>query len=151
MIQKVTFEKSTYQEPPLRFEAGTPMIAEVIGLGAVLDYICSYSREDILKHEHDLIRLTLKNLPQEAQILGPHEKRTSLITLHIPGTHPLDLATLLDLQGIAVRSGHLCAQPLLRHFGLTSALRISIAPYNTAEEILFLCAQLKSVISKLRP
>jgi cysteine desulfurase/selenocysteine lyase len=150
MIQKVTFEKTTYQEPPLRFEAGTPMIAEVIGLGAALDYICSYSREAILKHEHDLIELTLKNLPPEAQILGPHEKRTSLITLHVPGVHPLDLATLLDVQGIAVRSGHLCAQPLLRHFGLTSALRISIAPYNTAEEILFLCAQLKSVTKKLR-
>ena len=150
MIQKVTFEKTTYQEPPLRFEAGTPMIAEVIGLGAALDYICSYSREAILKYEHDLIELALKHLPPEAQILGPHEKRTSLITLQVPGVHPLDLATLLDLQGIAVRSGHLCAQPLLRHFGLTSALRISIAPYNTAEEILFLCAQLKAVIPKIK-
>lgn len=149
MIQTVTFEKTTYQEPPLRFEAGTPMIAEVMGFGAALDYICSHSREALAQHEKTLIELTLKNLPPEAQILGPKEGRTSLITFHIPGVHPLDLATLLDLQGIAVRSGHLCAQPLMRHFGLTSALRLSLAPYNTAEEILFSCDTLKKVISKL--
>jgi cysteine desulfurase / selenocysteine lyase len=150
MIQTVTFEKTTYQEPPLRFEAGTPMIAEVIGLGAALDYITSQSRQALVEHEKTLIDLALQNLPPEAQILGPRENRTSLITFQIPGAHPLDLATLLDLQGIAVRSGHLCAQPLMRHFGLTSALRLSIAPYNTAEEILYFCEALKKVVSKLR-
>jgi cysteine desulfurase / selenocysteine lyase len=148
MIQTVTFEKTTYQDPPLRFEAGTPMIAEVIGLGAALDYIRSYLRDAIGEHEKALIELALQNLPS-AQILGPKEGRTSLITFHIPGVHSLDLATLLDLQGIAVRSGHLCAQPLLRHFGLTSALRLSVAPYNTAEEILYFCDTLKTLIRKL--
>lgn len=150
MIQTVTFEKTTYQEPPLRFEAGTPMIAEVIGLGAALDYIRSYSREAIMNYEQELIKLALENLPSEAQILGPAKDRTSLITLHIPGVHPLDLATLLDVQGIAVRSGHLCAQPLMHHFGLASALRLSIAPYNTADEILFFCETLKKLIPKLK-
>ncbi|MGH2613393.1 MAG: aminotransferase class V-fold PLP-dependent enzyme, partial [Rhabdochlamydiaceae bacterium] len=92
-------------------------------------------------------------LPPEVQVLGPpdtREGRASLMTLHIPGVHPLDLATLLDLQGIAVRSGHLCAQPLLRHFGLTSALRLSVAPYNTADEIHFFCESLKKLIPKLK-
>jgi cysteine desulfurase/selenocysteine lyase len=149
MIRSVTFEKTTYQDPPLRFEAGTPMIAEVIGLGAALDYIRSYPREDILQYEKSLIDLALHHLPPEACILGPTHSRTSLITFHIPGVHPLDLATLLDLQGIAVRSGHLCAQPLLHHLGLTSALRLSVAPYNTEDEILYFCDSLKRLISKL--
>lgn len=145
MVERVTFEKTTYQAPPLRFEAGTPMIAEVIGLGAALSYMAAHSREAIIKHEKDLIDLALQRLPAQAQILGPREGRTSLITLHIPGVHPFDLATLLDLKGIAVRSGHLCAQPLLRHFGLTSALRLSVAPYNTADEILFFCENLSKL------
>lgn len=149
MIQTVTFERTTYQDPPLRFEAGTPMIAEVIGLGAALDYINPYPREDLIAHEHHLIQLALQLLPSEARILGPRGQQTSLLTLHIPGIHPLDLATLLDLKGIAVRSGHLCAQPLLSHFGLTSALRLSVAPYNTEEEIRVFCRELGLAIKKL--
>ena len=149
MIQKVTFEKTTYQDPPLRFEAGTPMIAEVIGLGAALEYIDSHSREEIIQHEQSLIQLALKNLPLEAQVLGPKEAKTSLITFHIPGVHPLDIATLLDLKGIALRSGHLCAQPLLNHFGLTSALRLSVAPYNTEDEILYFGRMLQAVLHKI--
>ncbi len=149
MIQSVTFEKTTYQDPPLRFEAGTPMIAEVIGLGAALDYICSYPRAAIMEYEKSLIDLALQNLPSDVQILGPQTGRTSLIAFHIPGMHPLDLATLLDVQGIAVRSGHLCAQPLLHHFGLASVLRLSVAPYNTADEIRFFCRSLNHAASKL--
>jgi cysteine desulfurase/selenocysteine lyase len=149
MIQKVTFDKTTYQDPPLRFEAGTPMIAEVIGLGAALEYIESHLREEIIQHEESLIQLALKNLPKEAQVLGPKEHRTSLITFHIPGAHPLDIATLLDLKGIALRSGHLCAQPLLNHFGLTSALRVSVAPYNTRDEILYFGEMLQAVLHKI--
>lgn len=147
MIQKVTFEKTTFQDPPLRFEAGTPMIAEVIGLGRALQYISEHA--NLQAYEHSLVQLLLDLLPPEVQVLGPRKSR-SLVTVHIPGIHPLDLATLLDLQGIAVRSGHLCAQPLLAHFGLTSALRISIAPYNTAEEIRFFSEQLKATITKLK-
>ncbi len=149
MIQSVTFEKTTYQEPPLRFEAGTPMIAEVIGLGAALDYLASHSRQAALVHEKKLINLALQHLPPTTHILGPHTGRTSLITFHIPQMHPLDLATFLDLEGIAVRSGHLCAQPLLHHFGLRSALRLSIAPYNTEEEIHYFCSKLFESISRL--
>ena len=150
MVKTVTFEKTTYQDPPLRFEAGTPMIAEVIGLGAAIDYLNSYSREAVIEHEHQLIHQILESLPSEVEVLGLNEGRMSLVTLHVPGVHPLDLATFLDLKGIAVRSGHLCAQPLLNHFGLTSALRVSVAPYNTKEEITYFSETFKQLIAKLK-
>lgn len=150
MIQTVSFEKTTYQEPPLRFEAGTPMIAEVIGLGAAIDYIQSYSNKAIAEHERGLIELALQSLPADVQLLGPDQGRTSLLTFHVPGVHPLDLATLLDVQGVAIRSGHLCAQPLLRHFGISTALRLSVAPYNTADEIRYFCDSLKKIILTLK-
>lgn len=150
MVKTVTFEKTTYQDPPLRFEAGTPMIAEVIGLGAALDYLNSHSRDAVMQYEHRLIEQLLESLPPEVQVLGPKNGRTSLITMHVPGVHALDLATFLDLKGIAVRSGHLCAQPLLKHFGLNAALRVSIAPYNTEEEISHFTESLKQLIIKLK-
>lgn len=150
MIQTVTFEKTTFQEPPLRFEAGTPMIAEVIGLGEALDYLQPHSREALASYEHQLIDQAFLALPSDIVLLSPKKGRTSLLTMHIPGIHPLDLATMLDLEGIAVRSGNLCAQPLMRHFGITAALRLSVAPYNTEEEIDYFCDSLKKVIIKLR-
>ncbi len=153
MIQTVTFEKTTFQPSPLRFEAGTPMIAEVIGLGAAIDYIESYGLDKIHAYETDLMKHALEQLGkiEGIRILGPVENRTSLITFNIEGVHPLDAATLLDLQGIAVRSGHLCAQPLLQHFGCSSALRLSLASYNTIEEIDFFCQSLESAVYTLTP
>ncbi len=153
MIQTVTFEKTTFQAPPLRFEAGTPMIAEVIGLGAALNYVLSHGLDKIHVYESMLMNHALQQLKtiEGLRILGPTENRTSLITFNIDDVHPLDLATLLDLQGIAVRSGHLCAQPLLQHFGCSAALRLSFASYNTLEEIDFFCktlAQTQLVIAK---
>lgn len=134
MIQTVTFEKTTYQLPPLKFEAGTPMIAEVIGLGAALDYFKVHHNP---AYDVELTRYAVEKMQQieGIRILGPFENRSSLITFTIDGVHPLDAATFLDLKGIALRSGHLCTQPLLSHFGLTSALRISLAPYNTKDEV----------------
>lgn len=149
MIQTVTFEKTTFQSPPLRFEAGTPMIAEVMGLGAALKYVESYGFNEIASYEAGLVQQALQRLHQidKLRILGTSSNRASLITFNIEGLHPLDAATLLDLKGIAVRSGHLCAQPLLAHFGCTSALRLSLAPYNTLEEIAYFCESLESLIS----
>lgn len=148
MIQTVTFEKTTFQPPPLRFEAGTPMIAEVMGLGAALDYIQSYELSKIHHYEAALMKHALEKMREidGIRILGPHENRSSLITFNIQGVHPLDAATLLDLKGIAIRSGHLCAQPLLQHFGCSSALRLSLAPYNTMEEIDDFCKALQSLV-----
>jgi cysteine desulfurase/selenocysteine lyase len=149
MIQTVTFEKTTFQPSPLRFEAGTPMIAEVIGLGAALKYLLSY--EGIAAYETKLIREALTQLREidGIRIYGTDE-RSSLITFNIDGLHPLDAATLLDLKGIAVRSGHLCAQPLLNQFGCTAALRLSLSPYNTAEEIAYFCDSLQSLLPSLK-
>lgn len=148
MIQTVTFEKTTFQPAPLRFEAGTPMIAEVMGLGAALNYIESYGLSKIHDYEAGLMGHALKEMGkiEEISILGPCDNRSSLITFNIQGVHSLDAATLLDLKGIAIRSGHLCAQPLLHHFGCSSALRISLAPYNTIEEIDVFCKALQSVV-----
>lgn len=152
MIQTVTFEKTTFQPPPLKFEAGTPMIAEVIGLGAALKYVNSYGLDKIASYETLLIQEAYKQLSQMEQlhILGSSPHRASLITFNIKGVHPLDAATLLDLQGIAVRSGHLCAQPLLNSLGCTVALRLSLAPYNTVEEIGYFCDALSRVLDPLR-
>lgn len=154
MIQTVTFEKTTFQPPPLKFEAGTPLIAEVMGLGAALKYVNSYGLDKIASYETHLIREAYKQLSQMEQlrILGSSRKRASLITFNIEGVHPLDAATLLDLQGIAVRSGHLCAQPLLNSLGCTSALRLSLAPYNTFEEINYFCEAVKELqaMAKIR-
>jgi cysteine desulfurase/selenocysteine lyase len=147
MIQTVTFEKTTFQPPPLKFEAGTPLIAEVMGLGAALKYVNSYGLDKIASYETLLIQEAYKQLSQVEQlhILGPSRHRASLITFNMEGVHPLDAATLLDLQGIAVRSGHLCAQPLLNSLGCTSALRLSLAPYNTVEEIDYFCEAVKKL------
>ena len=150
MIQNVTFEKTTYQDPPLKFEAGTPMIAEVIGLGAAIDYLQAHSFDALHTYEQQLLQLALTSLPSQVKILGPATNRSSLLTFHVPGIHPLDLATLLDAQGIAVRSGHLCAQPLLHHFGLKSALRLSVAPYNTEEEIRYFGQTIKKTIDSFQ-
>jgi cysteine desulfurase/selenocysteine lyase len=151
MIHTVTFEKTTFQPCPLRFEAGTPMIAEVIGLGAALDYIQSYGLDKIHAYEMSLMKHALEELIkiEGIHILGPSENRTSLITFNMEGVHPFDAATLLDLQGIAVRSGNLCAQPLLQHFGCSTALRLSLASYNTLEEINYFCKTLKNSVLAL--
>ncbi|MGR3973808.1 MAG: SufS family cysteine desulfurase [Candidatus Rhabdochlamydia sp.] len=150
MIKTVSFEQTTYQDPPLRFEAGTPMIAEVVGLGAALDAFMQESYEAYQQHEQTLLAEVFDAVGSDIKVLGPQENRVSLITFEVPGIHPLDLATLLDLQGIAMRSGHLCAQPLLAHFKLKEALRLSVAPYNTLSEIKYFCTTLKAVIRQLK-
>jgi cysteine desulfurase/selenocysteine lyase len=152
MIRQVTFEKTTYQEPPLRFEAGTPMIAEVIGLGAALDYIESLGRTEIAKWEHELLAYaTGRMLEIEGlKIIGTAANKGPIISFAIEGVHPLDLGTLLDLQGIALRTGHLCAQPALKRFGLSEVSRISFGPYNTLEEVDLFITTLKRLLPKLR-
>ena len=137
MIATVTFEKTTYQNPPLRFEAGTPMIAQVIGLAAALDYITALGREAINAWTHSLLEYATAQLQEipGLKILGTAPKKGPMITFIIEGIHSLDLGTLLDAKGIAIRTGHLCAQPVLQKFGVSSAARISFAPYNTIAEI----------------
>lgn len=151
MIETVTLTGSTFQPPPLRFEAGTPMIAEVIGLGAALDYIESIGRATIAAYEQQLLAYATEKLrPFPIRIIGEAPQKGPIINFLPSGIHPLDLATLLDLERIALRTGHHCAQPLLRRFGLTSTCRISFSIYNTIEEIDRFCLSLERALTVLK-
>ncbi len=131
MIERVDLEGTTYQSAPLRFEAGTPIIGPVIALKAALEFIEANRKPDLLLPYATKRLLEIPNL----KIIGTAPEKGPIITFHIEGVHPLDLSTLLDLENIAIRSGHLCAQPLLRKFGLTAAARASFGIYNTVEEV----------------
>lgn len=151
MIAQVTFDKTSYNVLPQKFEAGTPMIAEVIGLGASLDYLDKIGMEKIASYEGDLLQYAMESLKQVAglRVIGQAKERGALISFAIDGVHPLDLATLLDLKGVALRSGHLCAQPLMQQLGVTALSRISFAFYNTHGEIDRFMQLLNEVRAKL--
>ena len=151
MIDKVTFEKTTYNVPPLKFEAGTPIIAEAIALGAAIDFLQQNDLKAVgeqEKHLSEMFREGLKTFPG-IKIIGEAKERSGITSFVFEGIHPLDLATLLDLEGIAIRTGHLCAQPLLRRFGLESISRASFGIYNTEEDVERLLSSLKTVLKKL--
>ena len=137
MIERVTLEKTTYNRLPLKFEAGTPMIAEVIGLGAAIDYLSEIGMDTIQSWENDLLAYATKKLSQipQLRIIGTAKEKGAIISFIIEGIHPLDLATLLDCRGIAIRTGHHCGQPALERYGLNSTARVSFGLYNTFEEI----------------
>jgi len=151
MIETVTFAKTTYNVLPLKFEAGTPMIAEVIGLQATLEFVMQIGIEAIAKYEMELLEVLWNELSAipNLHIMGSSPHRGALVTFTVDGCHPLDIATLLDLQGIAIRSGHLCAQPIMRHYGHAGACRASLAFYNTKEEVCTFSQKLKKSISQL--
>jgi len=131
MIEQVYLEQTTFQKPPLRFEAGTPIIGSVVALKTALEFLeANLQPEGLLEHATSRL-LEIENL----KIIGTAPLKGPIITFQIEGIHPLDLATLLDLKNIAIRSGHLCAQPLLRKFGLTTAARASFGIYNTLEDV----------------
>ncbi|HVT33798.1 MAG TPA: cysteine desulfurase [Rhodanobacteraceae bacterium] len=137
MIREVRFDGTTYADPPHRFEAGTPNIAGFVGLGAAIDYIESIGRERIAAWEHELLEYAtsaLKTVPG-LRIFGEAKRKAAVISFLIDGVHAHDLATLLDHEGIAVRSGHHCAHPLMRFYGVPATCRASFAFYNTREEV----------------
>lgn len=150
MVDTVTFEKTTYNVLPFKFEAGTPSIAEVIGLGAAIDFLAEIGMERIQKWEEELLSELLdvmSDIPK-VRLIGQAKQRGAIVTFTVEGVHPLDLATMLDLEGIAIRSGHLCAQPLLRHYNLSSAARVSLACYNTKEELHLFAHTLRKLLQK---
>ncbi|MBI2742739.1 MAG: SufS family cysteine desulfurase [Chlamydiales bacterium] len=153
MIEQVTLAATTYREPPLKFEAGTPMIAEVIGLGEALDYIEKIGREKISAWEDQLLAYATQKLLEipELRIIGTAKDKGPIISFMIEGAHPLDIGTLLDLKGICVRTGHMCAQPTMHRFHVKAATRISFAIYNTISEIDQFILTLKEVLCSLRP
>jgi cysteine desulfurase / selenocysteine lyase len=137
MIKEVTFEKTTYAELPHKFEAGTPNIAGGIVLGAAVDYMNSIGFENIQKQELELLNYATEHLLaiEGLKIYGTAEAKTSVISFNIDGIHPYDIGTIVDKLGIAVRTGHHCAQPIMNFFEIPGTIRASFAFYNTKEEI----------------
>ncbi len=138
MIRKVYIDHSSYADIPMRFEAGTPNIAEAIGLGAAVDYLEGIGMPEIFAHDQAMVRYALELLkPLEGiELYGPEgADRGGIIAFNVLGTHPHDVATALDGEGIAVRAGHHCAQPLMRALGVQSTARASFYFYNTEEEV----------------
>jgi cysteine desulfurase/selenocysteine lyase len=137
MISDVRFEKTTYQAAPLRFEAGTGNIADAVGLGAALDYVSAIGREAIGAYEHDLLEYATCGLGRVPglRLIGTAPEKAGVLSFVLDGARTEDVGKALDQEGIAVRSGHHCAQPILRRFGLESTVRASLAPYNTRQDI----------------
>src|SRR5699024_10282658 len=136
MIDFVDLREATWTDVPVKFEAGTPMIAEAIGLSAAIDYITEVGLENISAYEDKLTKYAMEKMRniEGIEIYGP-ETRAGLLTFNLDGEHPHDLSTALDSDGIAVRAGHHCAQPLMRLLGVSSTARASFYFYNSTEEI----------------
>jgi cysteine desulfurase/selenocysteine lyase len=137
MISSVTFEKTTYNKLPFKFEAGTPDVAGAIGLGAAIQYLNEIGIENISKYEHDLVSYAVEKLfaIPGVRLIGTAKERAGVISFVIEGVHPHDVGTILDQEGIAIRTGHHCAQPIMERFGIPATARASFAFYNTKEEV----------------
>ncbi|WP_374603625.1 cysteine desulfurase [Arenimonas sp.] len=147
MIKEVRFEGTVFNEPPHKFEAGTPNIAGVVGLGAAADYLSAVGMDAIEAREQELLAAATERLSaiEGLRILGTAPGKAAVISFLVDGAHAHDLATLLDLEGIAVRSGHHCAHPLMAHFGVPATCRASLAFYNTEAEVEKLAAGIEKV------
>jgi len=152
MIDVVTFEKTTYAGLPFKFEAGTPNIAAIIGLGAATDWIGTVGIDAIAAQENMLLQKATQALSgiEGLKIIGNAPHKAGVLSFHIEGVHHYDLGTLLDQQGIAVRTGHHCTQPLMQRFGITGTTRASFAVYNTEEEVDTFVAALEKAVGMLR-
>ncbi len=137
MIDKVTFEKTTWNDLPHKFEAGTPPIAAGVGFSTAIDYLNEIGIEAIAEREHELLEYAAEKLNQieKLTIVGTADKKASVISFLLDGIHPTDAGTILDQHGIAVRTGHHCAQPIMQHFDIPGTLRASISFYNNEEDI----------------
>jgi cysteine desulfurase / selenocysteine lyase len=137
MISSVTFEKTTYNKLPYKFEAGTPDIAGVIGLGAALTYVNELGIENIAAHEHALLAYATERISAipGVRLIGQAKERAGVISFVVEGVHPHDVGTILDQEGIAIRTGHHCSQPVMERFGIPATARASFAVYNTFGEI----------------
>jgi cysteine desulfurase/selenocysteine lyase len=152
MILSVSFEKTTYNALPYKFEAGTPNIAGVIGLGSALEYVSDAGIENIAAHEQDLLRYATGRLRElkGLRLIGTAAEKASVISFTLEGVHPHDIGTILDQEGIAVRTGHHCAQPLMMRFNVPATGRASFGMYNTRAEVDALVAGLHKVIEVFR-
>ena len=137
MVDVVTFEKTTYNQLPYKFEAGTTNYIGAVGLGRAVEYLLSAGLDAVAAHEHDLLRYALTRLDNldYVTVYGRAKEKTSLVTFNLRNIHPYDAGMVLDKMGIAVRTGTHCAQPVMRHYGIDGNIRASFAMYNTKEEI----------------
>ncbi len=147
MISSVTFEKTTYNRLPYKFEAGTPHIAGAIGLGAAIEYVTALGLEVIAAHERDLLAYAteaVSGIPG-LRLIGTAREKASILSFTLEGVHPHDIGTILDHEGIAIRAGHHCAQPIMERFGVPATARVSFALYNKREEVDALVRALEKV------
>jgi cysteine desulfurase/selenocysteine lyase len=147
MIASVTFEKTTYNILPYKFEAGTPNIAGTIGLAVAADYMRSLGIENIEAHENDLLSYATERLSAipGLRVIGTAAEKAAVLSFTLEGIHPHDVGTVLDQEGIAVRTGHHCAQPVMDRFGVPATARASFSFYNTREEVDVLIRGLEKV------
>jgi cysteine desulfurase/selenocysteine lyase len=152
MIRSVAFERTTFNELPYKFEAGTPAIAEAVGFGAAIDYISEIGLEAIERHEHALVGETMARLAELpwVRVFGPPpDRRAGIVSFDVEGIHPHDVAQILDWEGVAVRAGHHCTQPLMTRLGVSATTRASFYVYSIPEEIERLLAGLHKVKASL--
>lgn len=152
MIKRVSFEKTTFNEIPFKFEAGTPNIIGGIGLGKAIEFLETLNIEEVQKHEEELLLYAQNKLNEidGMTIFGNSHQKTSVISFNVGSIHPFDIGTLLDKQGIAVRTGHHCTQPLMEFFNIPGTVRISFSMYNTKEEVDLCISSLKKSIQILQ-
>ncbi len=151
MIKEVSFQKTTYNELPHKFEAGTPNIADAIAFKNALDYINQFGKQTIALHEHDLLTYATERMQEipQLKIIGTAKEKVSVISFVVEGIHHSDIGTLLDAQGIAIRTGHHCTQPLMQRLEIPGTSRVSFAMYNTREEVDTFIEALKKVLKML--
>ncbi|MDG1463173.1 MAG: cysteine desulfurase [Gammaproteobacteria bacterium] len=152
MVLAVSFEKTTYNELPYRFEAGTPPIAQAVGLGAAIDYLENIGMDNIAAHEHQLLIQTTEALKgiDGLRLIGTADNKAGVVSFVLDDIHPHDLGTVLDHQGVAIRTGHHCANPVMDFFGVPGTARASMAFYNNAEDIKQLIAALNVAVGMFR-
>ena len=147
MIRVVTMEKTSYNELPYKFEAGTPNIAGIVGLGTAIDYVNTIGLENISNYEHELLVYAEKKLLEieGVKIIGTAKNKAAVISFVLEGIHPHDVGTILDSEGVAIRAGHHCTQPIMQRFGIPATARASFSFYNTMEEVDQLALAIKKV------
>ena len=148
MIRTVSFERTTYHEIPYKFEAGTPNIAGAIGLAAALDYLRALDPVALEAHERDVVAYAMERLAEVpgVRLIGTARDKVAVVSFVLEGVHAHDVGTILDREGVAVRAGHHCAQPVMDHFGVAATSRASFGLYNTREEVDVLVAGLDRVL-----
>jgi cysteine desulfurase/selenocysteine lyase len=152
MIRSVSFEKTTYNDLPYKFEAGTPDIAGAIGLGAAVDYLQSIGLDAVAAHEHDLLDYATRQLTAipGVRVIGTARRKAGVLSFVIDGVHPHDIGSLVDRDGVAIRTGHHCAQPVMERFGVPATCRASFGLYNTVEDVDALVASLRKVVEMFK-